>query len=156
MVYVWGSNSSHQLAEGTLEKILLPKLTQGFSDAQMVRLPTRSAVKYLHVYRFAWNKKKIFCVLNVLLDWGRTVLYVLSICRWFSESLWERQLWPSGPGRLQQPVHAQKTCAGATQEHEEGVLLQGLWWSHSGHYCRGRGKSVCCLLCLFVYLIIIL
>uniref|UniRef100_A0A3B4FHE4 Hect domain and RLD 7 n=1 Tax=Pundamilia nyererei TaxID=303518 RepID=A0A3B4FHE4_9CICH len=34
MVYVWGSNSSHQLAEGTLEKILLPKLTQGFSDAQ--------------------------------------------------------------------------------------------------------------------------
>jgi len=38
MVYVWGSNSSHQLAEGTLEKILLPKLTQGFSDAQMVRL----------------------------------------------------------------------------------------------------------------------
>lgn len=39
MVYVWGSNSSHQLAEGTLEKILLPKLTQGFSDAQMVWLP---------------------------------------------------------------------------------------------------------------------
>lgn len=38
MVYVWGSNSSHQLAEGTLEKILLPKLTQGFSDAQMVCL----------------------------------------------------------------------------------------------------------------------
>ncbi|XP_076014530.1 putative E3 ubiquitin-protein ligase HERC1 isoform X2 [Genypterus blacodes] len=36
MVYVWGSNSSHQLAEGTLEKILLPKLTQGFSDAQMI------------------------------------------------------------------------------------------------------------------------
>ena len=37
MVYVWGSNSSHQLAEGTLEKILHPKLAQGFSDAQMVR-----------------------------------------------------------------------------------------------------------------------
>lgn len=37
MVYVWGSNSSHQLAEGTLEKILLPKLTQGFCDAQTVR-----------------------------------------------------------------------------------------------------------------------
>ncbi|XP_029024458.1 probable E3 ubiquitin-protein ligase HERC1 isoform X3 [Betta splendens] len=36
MVYVWGSNSSHQLAEGTLEKILLPKLTQGFNDAQMI------------------------------------------------------------------------------------------------------------------------
>uniref|UniRef100_UPI003AAEB7BA probable E3 ubiquitin-protein ligase HERC1 n=1 Tax=Centroberyx gerrardi TaxID=166262 RepID=UPI003AAEB7BA len=36
MVYVWGSNSSHQLAEGTLEKILQPKLTQGFSDAQMI------------------------------------------------------------------------------------------------------------------------
>ncbi|KTG13251.1 hypothetical protein cypCar_00022227 [Cyprinus carpio] len=36
MVYVWGSNSSHQLAEGTLEKILQPKLAQGFSDAQMI------------------------------------------------------------------------------------------------------------------------
>ncbi|KAM9306994.1 putative E3 ubiquitin-protein ligase HERC1 [Pholidichthys leucotaenia] len=36
IVYVWGSNSSHQLAEGTLEKILVPKLTQGFSDAQMI------------------------------------------------------------------------------------------------------------------------
>ncbi|XP_037548156.1 probable E3 ubiquitin-protein ligase HERC1 [Nematolebias whitei] len=36
IVYVWGSNSSHQLAEGTLEKILLPKLTQGFNDAQMI------------------------------------------------------------------------------------------------------------------------
>ncbi|XP_066501303.1 probable E3 ubiquitin-protein ligase HERC1 isoform X2 [Hoplias malabaricus] len=35
-VYVWGSNSSHQLAEGTLEKILQPKLAQGFSDAQMI------------------------------------------------------------------------------------------------------------------------
>ncbi|XP_057674688.1 probable E3 ubiquitin-protein ligase HERC1 isoform X1 [Corythoichthys intestinalis] len=36
VVYVWGSNSSHQLAEGTLEKILLPKPTQGFNDAQMI------------------------------------------------------------------------------------------------------------------------
>ncbi|KAJ8286644.1 hypothetical protein GJAV_G00041500 [Gymnothorax javanicus] len=36
LVYVWGSNSSHQLAEGTLEKILQPKLAQGFSDAQMI------------------------------------------------------------------------------------------------------------------------
>ncbi|XP_053334016.1 probable E3 ubiquitin-protein ligase HERC1 isoform X3 [Clarias gariepinus] len=35
-VYVWGSNSSHQLAEGTLEKILQPKLAQGFSDAQVI------------------------------------------------------------------------------------------------------------------------
>ncbi|XP_037401666.1 probable E3 ubiquitin-protein ligase HERC1 isoform X2 [Pygocentrus nattereri] len=35
-VYVWGSNSSHQLAEGTLEKILQPKLAQGFCDAQMI------------------------------------------------------------------------------------------------------------------------
>ncbi|XP_053543730.1 probable E3 ubiquitin-protein ligase HERC1 isoform X7 [Ictalurus punctatus] len=35
-VFVWGSNSSHQLAEGTLEKILQPKLAQGFSDAQVI------------------------------------------------------------------------------------------------------------------------
>ncbi|XP_067888510.1 probable E3 ubiquitin-protein ligase HERC1 isoform X6 [Heterodontus francisci] len=35
-VYVWGSNSSHQLAEGTLEKILQPKLAHGFSNAQTI------------------------------------------------------------------------------------------------------------------------
>jgi len=36
-VYVWGSNSSHQLVEGTQEKILQPKLAAGFADAQTVR-----------------------------------------------------------------------------------------------------------------------
>lgn len=36
-VYVWGSNSSHQLVEGTQEKILQPKLAASFSDAQTVR-----------------------------------------------------------------------------------------------------------------------
>ncbi|XP_063089371.1 probable E3 ubiquitin-protein ligase HERC1 [Cavia porcellus] len=35
-VYVWGSNSSHQLVEGTQEKILQPKLAPSFSDAQMI------------------------------------------------------------------------------------------------------------------------
>lgn len=41
-VYVWGSNSSHQLVEGTQEKILQPKLAASFSDAQTVRnAPTR-------------------------------------------------------------------------------------------------------------------
>lgn len=36
-VYVWGSNSSHQLVEGTQEKILQPKLAACFADAQTVR-----------------------------------------------------------------------------------------------------------------------
>ncbi|XP_071541149.1 LOW QUALITY PROTEIN: probable E3 ubiquitin-protein ligase HERC1 [Panulirus ornatus] len=35
-VYVWGSNSSHQLAEGTQDKILSPKLTHAFSGVQQV------------------------------------------------------------------------------------------------------------------------
>ncbi|XP_061671695.1 probable E3 ubiquitin-protein ligase HERC1 isoform X2 [Syngnathoides biaculeatus] len=35
-VYVWGSNSSHQLVEGTQEKILLPKLASSFADAQTI------------------------------------------------------------------------------------------------------------------------
>ena len=35
-VYVWGSNSSHQLAEGTHEKILTPKLTRAFNSVQQV------------------------------------------------------------------------------------------------------------------------
>lgn len=35
-VYVWGSNSSHQLVEGTQEKILQPKLAASFADAQTV------------------------------------------------------------------------------------------------------------------------
>ncbi|XP_075226553.1 putative E3 ubiquitin-protein ligase HERC1 isoform X4 [Lycorma delicatula] len=35
-VYVWGSNSSHQLAEGTQEKLLMPKLTRFFTNVQQV------------------------------------------------------------------------------------------------------------------------
>uniref|UniRef100_A0A3Q3XB61 HECT-type E3 ubiquitin transferase n=1 Tax=Mola mola TaxID=94237 RepID=A0A3Q3XB61_MOLML len=35
-VYVWGSNSSHQLVEGTQEKILQPKLATSFADAQTI------------------------------------------------------------------------------------------------------------------------
>ncbi|XP_055518701.1 probable E3 ubiquitin-protein ligase HERC1 isoform X3 [Leucoraja erinacea] len=35
-VYVWGSNSSHQLVEGTQEKILQPKLALSFADAQTI------------------------------------------------------------------------------------------------------------------------
>ncbi|RUS88143.1 hypothetical protein EGW08_004105, partial [Elysia chlorotica] len=35
-VYVWGSNSSHQLAEGSQEKILTPKMTALFADCQQV------------------------------------------------------------------------------------------------------------------------
>lgn len=31
-VYVWGSNSSHQLAEGTQEKLASPKQTSAFLD----------------------------------------------------------------------------------------------------------------------------
>ena len=35
-VYVWGSNSSHQLAEGNQEKVTQPKLAGCFSSAQQV------------------------------------------------------------------------------------------------------------------------
>lgn len=35
-VYVWGSNSSHQLAEGSQEKILQPKMAAAFSKVQQV------------------------------------------------------------------------------------------------------------------------
>ena len=35
-VYVWGSNSSYQLAEGNQEKILQPKLATAFSNVQQV------------------------------------------------------------------------------------------------------------------------
>ncbi|XP_068597946.1 probable E3 ubiquitin-protein ligase HERC1 [Brachionichthys hirsutus] len=35
-VYVWGSNSSHQLVEGTQEKILQPKVAASFADAQTI------------------------------------------------------------------------------------------------------------------------
>ncbi|XP_045564463.1 probable E3 ubiquitin-protein ligase HERC1 isoform X7 [Salmo salar] len=35
-VYVWGSNSSHQLVEGTQEKILQPKMAPSFADAQTI------------------------------------------------------------------------------------------------------------------------
>ena len=35
-VFVWGSNSSHQLADSTPDKILAPKLTHAFSSVQQV------------------------------------------------------------------------------------------------------------------------
>ncbi|XP_043943342.1 probable E3 ubiquitin-protein ligase HERC1 [Protopterus annectens] len=35
-VYAWGSNNSHQLAEGTLEKIVQPKLAENFCEAQLI------------------------------------------------------------------------------------------------------------------------
>ena len=36
-VVVWGSNSSHQLAEGSIEKIMTPKHASAFSQVQQVR-----------------------------------------------------------------------------------------------------------------------
>ena len=36
-VYVWGSNSSHQLAGGSQEKILQPKASTAFHNVQQVR-----------------------------------------------------------------------------------------------------------------------
>lgn len=35
-VYVWGSNSSHQLAEGSQEKIMQPKMANAFESIQQV------------------------------------------------------------------------------------------------------------------------
>lgn len=35
-VFVWGSNSSHQLAEGSTDKILSAKLSATFGSAQQV------------------------------------------------------------------------------------------------------------------------
>ncbi|KAH3837497.1 hypothetical protein DPMN_110888 [Dreissena polymorpha] len=35
-VYIWGSNSTHQLAEGTTERILTPKLSSNFRDSPVV------------------------------------------------------------------------------------------------------------------------
>ena len=40
-VYVWGSNSSHQLAEGSQEKILTPKLAPAFGNCQQVSADLR-------------------------------------------------------------------------------------------------------------------
>lgn len=34
--YIWGSNSSHQLAEGAVEKIIVPTLSIAFAQAQQV------------------------------------------------------------------------------------------------------------------------
>lgn len=45
-VYVWGSNSSHQLAEGGLEKINLPKKSQIFGQAQQVSKLHNNTIRY--------------------------------------------------------------------------------------------------------------
>ena len=36
-VYVWGSNSSHQLAEDVQEKIAIPKLAKNLTNVEQVR-----------------------------------------------------------------------------------------------------------------------
>lgn len=41
-VYVWGSNSSHQLAEGAQEKLTSPKQASAFSDVVEVGCHLRS------------------------------------------------------------------------------------------------------------------
>lgn len=46
-VYVWGSNSSHQLAEGAVEKIIVPTLSKAFSQAQQVIMFRDCSFKYL-------------------------------------------------------------------------------------------------------------
>jgi hypothetical protein len=49
-VYVWGSNSSHQLAEGAQDKLSLPKKTAAFTDVMEVfgtrRLNTFGSVNF--------------------------------------------------------------------------------------------------------------
>lgn len=63
-VYVWGSNSSHQLVEGTQEKILQPKLAASFADAQTVRDSSHCCgAVCLHVSRketsvFLWSSEE--------------------------------------------------------------------------------------------------
>lgn len=63
-VYVWGSNSSHQLVEGTQEKILQPKLAASFADAQTVRcfVSANQELNLLIKYKF-----------SLLSMWGNTM-----------------------------------------------------------------------------------
>lgn len=49
-VYVWGSNSSHQLVEGTQEKILQPKLAASFADAQTVGREVLTRLLWKHLF----------------------------------------------------------------------------------------------------------
>lgn len=58
-VYVWGSNSSHQLAEGSQEKILQPKLAKGFANAQQVCFARISV--FCCVYFCCCCVNKLFC-----------------------------------------------------------------------------------------------
>ena len=46
-VFVWGSNSSHQLAEGNTDKILRAKPSTSFGSAQQVLVATCSNSKML-------------------------------------------------------------------------------------------------------------
>lgn len=68
-VYVWGSNSSHQLAEGNQEKILLPKLAKMFTNVQQVNNLSVCVEKNIFL-----SLKKI-TRLFFSLGRGRTILY---------------------------------------------------------------------------------
>lgn len=60
-VYVWGSNNSHQLAEGSQEKILSPKLTSSFGSVQQVCLCRHIAFGFV-----VWYAKELFYLLNLV------------------------------------------------------------------------------------------
>lgn len=178
-VYVWGSNSSHQLVEGTQEKILQPKLAATFADAQTVRgsllylnFPDgsrpdgrepfsswKSQIQiYLHDLRLGVavrvqdppalirSRPRLTTLVSGLLlspsDRGGSVLHLCHLLRRVRPGLRERQLRPSGAGRLQQPVHTEEADLRAAPRHQEGVLLQRLRRPHAGLHHRGRGLQL--------------
>ena len=58
-VFVWGSNSSHQLAEGSHDKIMLPKQATAFENVQMV--PTQCF--FIAIVRTHYNLYYMFCII---------------------------------------------------------------------------------------------
>ena len=83
--YVWGSNNSHQLAEGSQEKILGPKLTSSFTYVQQVTpqdslvFPVIYDFDMIITLRIVRGGRKVVCTVSLNLD---TACFVFLIYIW--------------------------------------------------------------------------
>ncbi len=69
-VYVWGSNSSHQLAAGSQEKVLAPKLAPAFTNVQQVNRGGWKGVRWFgDGWHYGWGSKEGLVCCDVYV-WG--------------------------------------------------------------------------------------
>lgn len=95
-----------------------------------------------NIFELLLGSLKLFLLLDGTADRGWPVLHVCHLLGRLGPGVWQGELRPPGPGRLQQPVNAQEADLRAAPRHQEGVVIQGLGRPHAGLHHRGRGLQL--------------